>query len=29
LWQVWTCHATCFKELITTETEIDLSPAHF
>ncbi len=28
-WQVWVCHGECFKSRITTETEIDLSPAHF
>ena len=28
-WQVWSCHADCFKSRVTTETEIDLSPAHF
>ncbi len=28
-WQVWYCHAECFKNQITTEIEIDLSPAHF
>jgi hypothetical protein len=28
-WQVWFCHAQCFKSRIATETEIDLSPAHF
>jgi len=28
-WQVWVCHAACFKERITTGVEVDLSPAHF
>jgi hypothetical protein len=28
-WQVWVCHAECFKSRITTKPEIDLSPAHF
>jgi hypothetical protein len=29
MWQVWFCHADCFKSRITNETELDLSPAHF
>jgi hypothetical protein len=28
-WQVWFCHAKCFKERIAAQTEIDLSPAYF
>jgi hypothetical protein len=28
-WQVWYCHASCFKERIVHLSEIDLSPAHF
>ena len=28
-WQVWFCHGSCFKGRITSETEVDLSPAHF
>jgi hypothetical protein len=28
-WQVWFCHANCFKERIVKDAEIDLSPAHF
>jgi hypothetical protein len=29
LWQVWFCHAQCFKERIAKNDYIDLSPAHF
>jgi hypothetical protein len=29
MWQVWFCHADCFKSKITNESELDLSPAHF
>jgi len=28
-WQVWYCHAACFKNRISTEAEPDLSPAIF
>ena len=28
-WQVWVCHAKCFKSRIASGTEVDLSPAHF
>ena len=28
-WQVWFCHAKCFKERLFSNPEIDLSPAHF
>ena len=28
-WQVWFCHAVCFKERITSNEFVDLSPAHF
>ena len=28
-WQLWFCHAACFRSLITTDSPIDLSPAHF
>jgi hypothetical protein len=28
-WQVWFCHAECFKERIFKDDEIDLSPAIF
>ena len=28
-WQVWFCHAQCFKARIATDTVMDLSPAHF
>ena len=28
-WQVWFCHAACFKGNLTTKIELDLSPAHF
>ena len=28
-WQVWFCHAMCFKSRISTAEDIDLSPAHF
>ena len=29
LWQVWHCHAECFKKQIVENPYIDLSPAHF
>jgi hypothetical protein len=29
LWQVWHCHAKCFKDRIVKNQYIDLSPAHF
>jgi hypothetical protein len=29
LWQVWWCHAKCFKARIAKSTHVDLSPAHF
>jgi hypothetical protein len=28
-WQVWFCHAECFRSRITRESSVDLSPAHF
>jgi hypothetical protein len=28
-WQVWRCHAECFKKQIVENPYIDLSPAHF
>jgi hypothetical protein len=28
-WQVWSCHAACFKAKIVENPHIDLSPAHF
>jgi hypothetical protein len=28
-WQLWFCHGGCFEARISSETEIDLSPAHF
>lgn len=28
-WQVWCCHALCFKALIAETPHIDMSPAHF
>lgn len=28
-WQVWFCHANCFKALLTKTSTLDLSPAHF
>ncbi len=28
-WQVWFCHAECFKTKIFKHAQIDLSPAHF
>lgn len=28
-WQVWFCHAACFRERIVSTGEMDLSPAHF
>jgi hypothetical protein len=28
-WQVWFCHAECFRERITTDAPMDLSPEHF
>jgi hypothetical protein len=28
-WQVWFCHAACFKNRLTDNEELDLSPAHF
>jgi len=28
-WQVWACHAACFKAKIVENPHIDLSPAHF
>jgi hypothetical protein len=28
-WQVWSCHAACFKDKIVENPHIDLSPAHF
>lgn len=28
-WQTWFCHAQCFKSLLTKNSEVDLSPAHF
>ena len=28
-WQVWYCHAKCFKDRIVTDVKPDLSPAHF
>jgi hypothetical protein len=28
-WQVWCCHAQCFKQRIFDHPQIDLSPAHF
>lgn len=28
-WQVWFCHAACFKERIAPDAGADLSPAHF
>jgi len=29
LWQVWYCHADCFKQRIVENEYVDLSPAHF
>ena len=29
LWQVWQCHAQCFKNRVVENAYIDLSPAHF
>jgi hypothetical protein len=29
LWQVWFCHAKCFRERIVDDPNLDLSPAHF
>jgi len=29
LWQVWFCHAACFKSRIARSDLVDLSPAHF
>jgi len=28
-WQVWYCHSKCFKDRITKDAPLDLSPAHF
>ncbi|HEV3263151.1 MAG TPA: hypothetical protein VG013_40325 [Gemmataceae bacterium] len=28
-WQVWFCHAACFRERVIDNAEVDLSPAHF
>ncbi|MFZ1702000.1 MAG: hypothetical protein WBO10_14015 [Pyrinomonadaceae bacterium] len=28
-WQVWFCHAACFKSRLISNAEPDLSPAHF
>jgi hypothetical protein len=28
-WQVWFCHAACFKSRIVENRYMDLSPAHF
>jgi hypothetical protein len=28
-WQTWFVHAVCFKERITADSNMDLSPAHF
>ena len=28
-WQMWFCHAECFKKEIVTDSYMDLSPAHF
>lgn len=28
-WQVWVCHAGCFKLLLIKDSPVDLSPAHF
>ena len=28
-WQMWFCHAECFKSRIVTDSYMDLSPAHF
>jgi hypothetical protein len=28
-WQVWSCHAACFKARIVENPHMDLSPAHF
>ena len=29
LWQLWHCHAECFKQRIVENPYVDLSPAHF
>jgi hypothetical protein len=29
LWQLWYCHAECFKQRIAENEYVDLSPAHF
>jgi hypothetical protein len=29
LWQLWYCHAKCFKQRIVENPHVDLSPAHF
>jgi hypothetical protein len=29
LWQVWYCHARCFKALVVENPHIDLLPSHF
>jgi len=28
-WQMWFCHAECFKTRLVTDSYMDLSPAHF
>jgi hypothetical protein len=28
-WQVWRCHAECFKARLAQDTLVDVSPAHF
>jgi hypothetical protein len=28
-WQLWFCHAACFKSRVIQDSKIDLSPAHF
>ena len=28
-WQIWFCHAACFKSRVAENPHVDLSPAHF
>ena len=29
MWQVWSCHAACFKSKMVENPHLDISPAHF